>query len=521
MLSRLSLNLRGNLSLPPPRLPTRAMSSLLSPDNVFSSRFPAPTPTSLLLCDYITKDWHTTPDKKAIIEGISNEELTYAEYSDVTSKLTSYLEPTIACTPETRTTATIFSPNHIHFLPALLSILRLGGVVSPANPLYTWHELRNQIVKSRSTVVVAHVAGLEVVREAIKGLNITKIIVLTSPDITTPPLTNFDSPSVVTLDDSVTSVNTLITEVPSYVKSLVGVNDLALLPYSSGTTGLPKGTMLSHHNVSINCSQFMPPENDFLSPHSTVMSPLPFFHIYGLVAGALAQARLQNTLVTMRSFDFMRFLELCDEYKPERAHLVPPIVLGLTKHPAVDDFDLSSMKMILSAAAPLGGDVAKALHERIGVQCKQAWGMSELSPAGTVTPDDDLVDYQTIGPVVGGSFSKIVCLETGVNLPPGEENTGELCIKGPQVMLGYLDEPDKTRECLSEDGWLQTGDIGYARGTSGMLDEASRAQSVVSCALERAKRVLEEENERPAKRRAKRVECWAKRFEHKASRAEL
>jgi acyl-CoA synthetase (AMP-forming)/AMP-acid ligase II len=444
---------------------------------VFSSRFADPVATDLLLHDYITKDWRSMPDKLAIVEGLTNTSLTYSQYSDVTDKLTGALSDVIECTASgTRTTVTLVSPNHVHFLPSMLAVLRNGGIVSPANPLYTHHEITNQVVKSGSSVVFAHSAMAETVKTAIKGLGVKMVVLLEDPDVPLPSMEDWDCPRVETLSSLVSSSTTMIDATPAAVLSRVGIHDLALLPYSSGTTGLPKGTMLSHHNISINCSQFMAPENDFLSPNSCVISPLPFFHIYGLVAGAVAQSRLQNTLVTLRSFDFMRFLELVQEHKPERAQLVPPIILGLTKHPAVDGFDMSSLKMIMSAAAPLGGEVADALEARLGVPCKQAWGMSELSPAGTVTPDDDRPSG-TIGCVVGGSWSKIVDLETGENLPPGEENTGELCIKGPQVMLGYLNEPEKTAECI-KNGWLHTGDIAYTN-PDGMVYIVDRLKELI------------------------------------------
>ena len=244
---------------------------------------------------------------------------------------------------------------------------------------YTFYELRNQLEKSGSTLVVSHVSCLEVTKSAIKGLGVKQVIVLTDPDLPTPAFVGFDCPSVVTLEDlissssSSSSSSTMIESTPSAVLSRVAPTDVALLPYSSGTTGLPKGTMLSHANLTVNLSQLHSAENVNLSPHATVFSPLPFFHIYGLCCGALAQAQLHNTLVTMRSFDLCRFLELCDEHRPERAHLVPPIILGLTKHPAVDDYDLSHLQMVLSAAAPLGREVVEALKKRTGVRCKQLW----------------------------------------------------------------------------------------------------------------------------------------------------
>lgn len=155
-------------------------------------------------------------------------------------------------------------------------------------------------------------------------------------------------------------------------------------------------------------------------------------------------------------FDLELFCKLVEEHKPQRAHLVPPIILGLAKHPMVDNFDMSSLNMIISAAAPLGAEVEQATCQRLDCGVKQAWGMSELSPIGTITSDYN-IKSGSIGPLASSTYGKIIDIETGRSLGPNEE--GELVLKGPQVMLGYLDAADKTAECLSKDGWLRTGDV--------------------------------------------------------------
>lgn len=154
------------------------------------------------------------------------------------------------------------------------------------------------------------------------------------------------------------------------------------------------------------------------------------------------------------------FLDLIREHQPKRAHLVPPIILGLAKHPMVDDYvqDFKNMKCIISAAAPLGLDIEQATKARLGCDIKQAWGMSELSPIGTLNADD-AIQPSSVGPLVSSTYGKIMDPQTGSSLPPN--TPGELCIKGPQVMMGYLDDHDKTAECLSQGGWLRTGDVAY------------------------------------------------------------
>jgi 4-coumarate--CoA ligase len=152
------------------------------------------------------------------------------------------------------------------------------------------------------------------------------------------------------------------------------------------------------------------------------------------------------------------FCKTVEEHKPERSHLVPPILLGLAKHPVVDKYDLSSLKTILSAAAPASVEIEKAVEKRIGCIVKQGWGMSELSPLGTLSSDHN-VKPGSVGPLVASTHGKVVDNE-GKSLGPNQQ--GELLIKGPQVMMGYWNEPEKTAECLSlTSGWLRTGDVVY------------------------------------------------------------
>lgn len=188
----------------------------------------------------------------------------------------------------------------------------------------------------------------------------------------------------------------------------------------------------------------------------------------------------QQVITLSGRFDLEFFCQLVQEHKPQRAHLVPPIIVGLAKSPLVDKYDLSSLQMIISAAAPLGSDIEEAVVKRLDCGVKQAWGMSELSPIGTINSDFN-ARKGSVGPLAPSTYGKILD-ESGNSLGPNK--SGELLIKvssrlpwlkivltllshgscfvafqGPQVMLGYIDDPDKTNECLSDAGWLRTGDV--------------------------------------------------------------
>jgi acyl-CoA synthetase (AMP-forming)/AMP-acid ligase II len=230
--------------------------------------------------------------------------------------------------------------------------------------------------------------------------------------------------------------------------------DLTVLPYSSGTTGLPKGVMLTHRNLVANIVQTnaaMPME-----PHDVLIGVLPFFHIYGMTVIMNMGLVAGNTIVTMPRFDLDEFLGLIESHGVTCAYVVPPIALALAKHPAVDEADLSSLRMVMSGAAPLGAELTELLAERLGVPVTQGYGMTELSPVSHFCPLDD-IKPGTIGPGVPGTESRIVDPETGVDVPAGER--GELWVRGPQVMAGYLNNEAATAETIDSDGWLRTGDI--------------------------------------------------------------
>jgi 4-coumarate--CoA ligase len=229
-----------------------------------------------------------------------------------------------------------------------------------------------------------------------------------------------------------------------------------VLPYSSGTTGLPKGVCLTHSNLVANLLQLHEVEGMAFPPEHTLISPLPFFHIYAFTASLLYPACYGQTVITSSGrFDLEHFCQLVERHRPQRSHLVPPILVGLAKNPVVDKYDLSSLKTIVSAAAPLSEGIEKAVTKRLGCLVKQGWGMSELSPIGTFNSYYS-AKSGSIGPLVSSTLGKVID-EHGMSLPPNQP--GELVLKGPQVMLGYIDDLKRTRECLSESGWLRTGDV--------------------------------------------------------------
>jgi acyl-CoA synthetase (AMP-forming)/AMP-acid ligase II len=250
---------------------------------------------------------------------------------------------------------------------------------------------------------------------------------------------------------------------------------LAALPYSSGTTGRPKGVRLSHRNLVANIAQV----EDRLGVRrdDVVIAVLPFFHIYGMTVLLNLSLRRRSTLVTMPRFDLADFLGAIARHRVTFAFIAPPIAVALAKHPAVEDYDLSSLRTVFSGAAPLDGELGEALADRLGVTVLQGYGMSELSPVSHFTPEAmaDSVSCESVGFAVPNSENRLLDPATREEIPKPETGVsarGELCVKGPNVMLGYLDDADATDAMIDADGFLHTGDVATvdARGVITIVD---------------------------------------------------
>ena len=236
----------------------------------------------------------------------------------------------------------------------------------------------------------------------------------------------------------------------------VDLDDVVVLPYSSGTTGLSKGVMLTHRNLVANIEQSLAAIP--LNEEAAFVAVLPFFHIYGMQVLMNLGLRAGATIVTMPRFDLEQFLRLHQEHGLTRAFVAPPMVVALAKHPLVDQFDLSALEWILSGAAPLSGELAIECGQRLGCEVVQGYGMTELSPVSHATPPGQFKPGSA-GVTVPNTEVNIVDPATQASL--GLDQDGEVWIRGPQVMKGYLNNESATKSTIDDDGWLHTGDIGH------------------------------------------------------------
>ena len=445
------------------RLRHRSLSSAASMDtntvaetcnlNIVTSPYPdieeGPYPP---LKEFVTEYWGPRlHNKVAITDGSTGMQRTFGEYDKISQNVAAALLHDFRIREDS--TVALFAPNHVDYLPISLAVSLTGAKLAPINPLYTRQELSVVLQRSRSSLLIIHESRLEVGMASVKDCPLIKhIIVMTDNNHHDIPEGTVSLESLKANHSRGGVVRTVDT-----VHQRVKTHPF-LIPYSSGTTGLPKGVCLTHHNLVANLLQTAGSEEISFPMSHKLISPLPMFHIYGYTVAVLYCAWKGHELITMSGrFDLEQFCQLLEEHRPERAHLVPPIVLALAKSPIVDQYDCSSLRQIVSAAAPLGIEVEIAAKKRLGAEIKQAWGMSELSPIGTINSDFNS-KAGSVGPLCASTYGKVVDPE-GKSLPPHED--GELLIKGPQVMLGYLDDPEKTQESLSHSGWLRTGDIAH------------------------------------------------------------
>ena len=394
------------------------------------------------ITDYVLRHAARLGDKPALVDGPTGRTLTYRQLEEGVRRTAAGLARRGFGKGDV---LAIYCPNLPEYAIVFLGVARAGGVNTTVNPLYTADELANQLNDSGARFLVTVPPFLDKAKAAAAKSRVEEIFVLGSAEGARPfadLLQAGDAPPVVAMHPA---------------------DDLVALPYSSGTTGLPKGVMLTHRNLVANLCQAEGMKNfEGFGERDVIMAVLPFFHIYGMVVIMMLGLAGGGTILVMPRFDMMEFLALVQKYRVTILPLVPPIVLGLVKHPAVAQFDLSSVRLIFSGAAPLGEEIARALGQKLGCPVVQGYGMTEASPVTHLSPTHDApFKPGSAGCIVPNTEVKIVAVGSGsdAELPVGKE--GELWIRGPQIMKGYLNRPEETADCLDRDGWYHTGDVGY------------------------------------------------------------
>jgi acyl-CoA synthetase (AMP-forming)/AMP-acid ligase II len=415
---------------------------------IFRAPFPDVTIPDIPITPFIFQNAKERGDKPALIDGPTGRTLTYSELEDSIARVAASLNRRGFKKGEV---FGILSPNVPEYGIAFHGVATVGGIVSPVNPLYTEREIAHQLKDAGARFLVTVPQFFEKAAGAAREANIEELFIFENAG------TEADESEAA---NGATPFSSLLESDGDFPQVPINAReDLVALPYSSGTTGLPKGVMLTHHNLVANLCQMVGLQ--YFAANDTLICVLPLFHIYGLVVVLNLGLYQGATIVTVPRFELEPFLQLVQDHGVTLAHLVPPIVLALSKNPVVDNYDLSKLKTIFSGAAPLDEHLTRACMKRLDCDVRQGYGMTETSPVTHSSPVDPAqVKYGSVGVPAPNTECKIVDLETGEALGPNKE--GEVCVRGPQIMKGYLNRPEATAATIDKEGWLHTGDIGYA-----------------------------------------------------------
>ncbi|XP_020232285.1 4-coumarate--CoA ligase 1 [Cajanus cajan] len=340
----------------------------------------------------------------------------------------------------------ILLPNCPEFVFAFLGASHRGAMATAANPFFTAAEIAKQASASKAKVVITQASYYD----KVKDLDVKVVFVDAVPEGEGEGLLHFSQ----LCEDS--------EEVDVRIKG----DDVVALPYSSGTTGLPKGVMLTHKGLVSSIAQQVDGENPnlYYDCDDTILCVLPLFHIYSLNSVLLCGLRAKATILLVPKFEINSLLSLIHKHRVSVAPVVPPIVLAIAKSPNLNNYDLSSIRLLKSGGAPLGKELQDTLRAKFpNASLGQGYGMTEAGPVLSMSlafaKQPFHVKPGACGTVVRNAEMKIVDPETAHSLPTN--HPGEICIRGHQIMKGYLNDGEATERTIDKDGWLHTGDIGY------------------------------------------------------------
>jgi len=349
----------------------------------------------------------------------------------------------------------IMLPNCPQYIAAYYAILKIGGIVVNVSPMYVARELEFQLKDAGVEIILAlrdFLPRLEAVREKVP----LKTIILTDLNEAAGGARQKSGDASAGGVYDYTQLREMGRGLPP-PSVQVNANEVAILQYTGGTTGISKGAMLTHRNLVSDVLQCVSWNQDAVKGQERMLAVLPFFHVYGMTVAMNEAIHLAATIILLPRFNVDEALEAINLYQPTRFPGVPTMYLAIINHPQLKKYNISSIRVCSSGSAPMPVEAQKRFEELTGAKISEGYGLTEASPVTHANPFNGKRKIGSIGLPRPDVDSKIVDLETGEkDLPPGEE--GELCIRGPQVMLGYWNRPEETKKTL-RNGWLYTGDI--------------------------------------------------------------